>query len=665
MKRILVIAIIMIASINMIKAQGVCFGIKGGVNLENIIGLNSGQGAVGFTENESAKMTVGFHAGIFAKIALDNHWALVPEVLYTTGGAQRTFSRTYGGHTYTATGPFALSYLQIPIFVNYKFDCGFYLEGGPYLAFLVGSTTNYNYTDEHGDVISAPVSQKTDANGFDVGVGAGAGWRFCNGLGFNARYNYGLNTVYKDYSVDNSGISTNQSNTYGKNGVMQLSISYLFGCNGCTPKAPKAAAYVEPPATPAPVAEIAPVAAPDVQFSVQAPNTIPIQHVVIETLPLSDYVFFDAGSTDIPSRYTLLSQAQASGFAEVQLKDCQKDPGTRSSRQMKVYYNVLNIVGDRMRNAPSSTIKLLGSSAGKGVDIATANANSVKNYLVNNFGIDASRITVEGRNLPGNPSEIAGNKTDINLTSAEDNRVHIISTSTDLMVEVVGNSALCLKPVQVIANDGIATDNTPVSVTVAGASDVLKTWSVVVTDSLGKVQNFGPYTGNTESLSGETILGNNNSGSYTMVLTGQTNNGGTITKQSTFSLVREAQPSMPEQSASILFQFDKSVTVATFKNFLINTVAPLIPANSTVVISGHTDIIGPDEYNMNLSKERAKAAQTVLEGALASSGKTGVTYNTDGYGKTDMQFANILPEERFYNRTVMIDIIPSTTVVER
>ena len=665
MKKLLLIAIVMIASLNMIKAQGVCFGIKGGVNLENIIGLNSGQSVVGFTENESAKMTVGFHAGIFAKIALGDHWALVPEVLYTTGGAQRTFSRTYGGHTYTATGPFALSYLQIPIFVNYKFDCGFYLEGGPYLAFLVGSTTNYNYTDEHGDVISAPVSQKTDANGFDVGVGAGAGWRFCNGLGFNARYNYGLNTVYKDYSVDNSGISTNQSNTYGKNGVMQLSISYLFGCNGCTPKAPKAAAYVEPPATPAPVAEIAPVAAPDVQFSVQAPNTIPIQHVVIETLPLSDYVFFDAGSTDIPSRYTLLSQAQASGFAEVQLKDCQKDPGTRSSRQMKVYYNVLNIVGDRMRNAPSSTIKLLGSSAGKGVDIATANANSVKNYLVNNFGIDASRITVEGRNLPGNPSEIAGNKTDINLTSAEDNRVHIISTSTDLMVEVVGNSALCLKPVQVIANDGIATDNTPVSVTVAGASDVLKTWSVVVTDSLGKVQNFGPYTGNTESLSGETILGNNNSGSYTMVLTGQTNNGGTITKQSTFSLVREAQPSMPEQSASILFQFDKSVTVATFKNFLINTVAPLIPANSTVVISGHTDIIGPDEYNMNLSKERAKAAQTVLEGALASSGKTGVTYNTDGYGKTDMQFANILPEERFYNRTVMIDIIPSTTVVER
>jgi len=661
MKRILVIAIIMIASINMIKAQGVCFGIKAGVNLENISGLAAGDNAVGSITNESTSITLGFHAGVFANISLSDHWALVPEVLWTTAGAQRTFTQTINGNTYTAVGPFSLSYLQIPVFLNYKLGSGFYIEGGPYIAFLVGANSSVPTFNDQGQATTIVSSSDTYNNKMDFGVGLGLGYRMCNGLGINLRYNQGLNTVYLANRQGNQAVITNEA-AYGKNGVAQVSISYLFGCSSCTPKA---VAYVEPPAPPAPVAAIAPVAAPDVQFSVLAPNTIPIQHVVIETLPLSDYVFFDAGSTDIPSRYTLLTQAQASSFAEVQLKDCQKDPGTRSSRQMKVYYNVLNIVGDRMRNAPTSTIKLMGSSAGKGVDIATANANSVKNYLVNNFGINPSRITVEGRNQPGNPSELVGNKTDLNLTSAEDNRVHIVSTSTDLMVEVVGNSALCLKPVQVVANDGISTDNTPVSVTVAGASDVLKTWSVVVTDSLGNVQNFGPYTGNTESLSGETILGSNNSGTYTMVLTGQTNNGGTITKQSTFSLVREAQPTYPEQSASILFQFDKSVTIATFKNFLINTVAPLIPANSTVVISGHTDIIGSDDYNMNLSKERAKAAQTVLEGAMTSAGTTGVTYNTDGYGKNDMQFANTLPEERFYNRTVMIDIIPSTTVVQR
>jgi outer membrane protein OmpA-like peptidoglycan-associated protein len=86
----------------------------------------------------------------------------------------------------------------------------------------------------------------------------------------------------------------------------------------------------------------------------------------------------------------------------------------------------------------------------------------------------------------------------------------------------------------------------------------------------------------------------------------------------------------------------------------------LIPDNATVVIGGHTDIIGTDDYNMNLSKERATAAQTILEGETSKAGKTGVTYNTDGYGKADPAFGNTLPEERFYNRTVTIDIIPAS-----
>jgi len=660
MKKILTIAIIMIVSLNVIKAQGVCFGIKAGLNLENIIGLNSGQGVVGVTENESSKMTFGWHAGVFARIALGDHWALVPEALYTTAGAQRTFSRTYGGNTYSTTGPFGSSYLQIPIFLNYKFDCGIYLEAGPYLAFLLSSTTSYTTTDEHGNVVSAPATQKANANGFDVGVGAGIGYRFCNGLGFNARYNYGLNTVYKDYSVDNSGLSTNQATTYGKNGIGQFSVSYMFGCSSCTPKEEKHAAVEVTPA-PTVVAAIPVPVEKDIQFSVESPNSVPGQHIVIETLPLCDYIFFDAGSYSIPSRYTILTSAQASGFTEEQLQDCKKDPGTRSSRQLSIYYNVINIVGDRMRRHPESTIKLIGSSAGKGDAAGLANASAVKSYLVNTFGINEKRITVEGKSQPGIPSSMAGNTADISLlTSAEDNRVHISSTSPDLMMEVQGNSALCLKPIAVTAMDGSSNDDAPIVLTASGANDALVSWSVDVTDSKGNVFNFGPFTSDRETISSVAILKDNQSDKYTIVLTGQTKTGHSIRKESSFNLAKEIQPILPEQSASILFQFDKSVTVATFKNFLVNTVAPLIPANATVVIGGHTDIIGSDDYNMNLSKERATAAQTILEGETTKSGKTGVTYNTDGYGKGDPAFKNTLPEERFYNRTVTIDIIPAS-----
>jgi outer membrane protein OmpA-like peptidoglycan-associated protein len=66
---------------------------------------------------------------------------------------------------------------------------------------------------------------------------------------------------------------------------------------------------------------------------------------------------------------------------------------------------------------------------------------------------------------------------------------------------------------------------------------------------------------------------------------------------------------------------------------------------------------------MNLSKERADDAQKILQRELTKAGKTGVTFKTNGYGITDPSFSNNLPEERFYNRTVVIDIIPSSTVV--
>jgi hypothetical protein len=53
-------------------------------------------------------------------------------------------------------------------------------------------------------------------------------------------------------------------------------------------------------------------------------------------------------------------------------------------------------------------------------------------------------------------------------------------------------------------------------------------------------------------------------------------------------------------------------------------------------------------------------AQKIIERALSSAGKKGVKFETYGFGKDAgmAPFENNLPEERFYNRTVIIDIIP-------
>ena len=126
----------------------------------------------------------------------------------------------------------------------------------------------------------------------------------------------------------------------------------------------------------------------EIQFSVRAPKAVPSKRIVKEMLPLLNYVFFEEGSTEIPNRYMALTKAQAATFNEGQLGEFKPNSLTgRSIRQMAAYYNILNILGDRMKKNPRTAILLTGSS-GRGLEHGKARAETVKRYLVDIFGID-------------------------------------------------------------------------------------------------------------------------------------------------------------------------------------------------------------------------------------------------------------------------------------
>ncbi len=409
----------------------------------------------------------------------------------------------------------------------------------------------------------------------------------------------------------------------------------------------------------------------DVEFAVRAPKIVPLKRRVRESFPLRNYVFFDEGSTEIPNRYVKLSKSQAVNFKEEQLQQVQPENMTgRSLRQMTVYYNVLNIVGDRMKRSPGTTISLSGASD-KGAVHGKARAETIKKYLVDVYGIDSSRITTEGRIKPRMPSEQPGATLDIALLREGDSRVDIESTSPELLVEtkrslidvltiqVGGAPHYMLKPVQIVA---VAEDPLEghVIIDVAGASEVFSSWAVEFTDEQGKMQRFGPYDQERQTISGNIILGDRPQGDFKVVMIGQTKGGKVVRKESKVHLVRRDEPKEEAVRYSILFDFDKSTTVATYENFLTDVVTPLIPANSTVVIHGHTDIIGEEEYNAILAYKRAESTQEIIERALVKAGTKNVTFETLDFGEDVIYapFDNKYPEERFYNRTVIIDIVP-------
>jgi outer membrane protein OmpA-like peptidoglycan-associated protein len=112
---------------------------------------------------------------------------------------------------------------------------------------------------------------------------------------------------------------------------------------------------------------------------------------------------------------------------------------------------------------------------------------------------------------------------------------------------------------------------------------------------------------------------------------------------------------------SIIYEFNNAEAIGIYNKYLTDVVIPKIPIGAKVVIHGHTDIIGETEYNQKLSEARANDVKAILEKGLAAAGRSDVKFDVSGYGE-DLNMApfdNKYPEERFYNRTVIIDIIPA------
>jgi outer membrane protein OmpA-like peptidoglycan-associated protein len=394
----------------------------------------------------------------------------------------------------------------------------------------------------------------------------------------------------------------------------------------------------------------------DFAFTVRAPKIVPLTRKVSETLPLRNSVFFDEGSTQVPARYAMLNKSQALSFRETQLQTEQSaGQAGRSVRQLTIYHNILNIMGDRLRENPSASITLSGAS-GNGPQEGKVLAETVKQYLVNIYGINGSRINTEGRTKPVIPSEQVGGTKELALLRAGDRRVDITSGSPQLLSEVGGG---IMKPVQINATQVDPLDSYLV-LRLDSAKQLLKSWSVDVIDATGNAQHYGPFTRDQESIPGALILANNTEGDYKVVMTGETNKGVAVKKESTVHLMRQNEALSTGLRYSILFDFNKANAITSYEKFLSDVVSASITDGATVIIHGHTDMIGDEDYNTKLSQERAREVQGILERALAKAGKNNVTFETSGFGEdvNRAPFENSVPEERFYNRTVIIDIIP-------
>lgn len=407
---------------------------------------------------------------------------------------------------------------------------------------------------------------------------------------------------------------------------------------------------------------VVPIYTEDVKadFTVESPENIPAERTVRESFPVLNYVFFDKGSTVIPKRYVLLKKDQVKDFKEEQVElFTPENLSGRSDRQMVVYYNVLNILGDRMVKNPTSTIRLIGSSE-LGPEDGRKMANSVRDYLVDVFAIDAGRIAVEGNDKPKLPSEQPGSTEDMELRYQGDRRVSIETNSPALLVEYQSGPTAPLKPLEIVDVSEAPIDSY-VKFTNKGATKAYSSWMLSLKDEKGMEQLFGPYTQDFVAIPGKTILGTRTEGDYKVKMIGTTMSGKKVEKDSKVHLVLWTPPVTDVvMRYSITFDFDESVSPAKYEKYLTEVVAPRIPKGAKVIVHGHTDIIGDAAYNQTLSTARANEVKNILQSALIKAGRNDVRFEVLGLGEdpNTSLFGNKYPEERFYNRSVIIDIIP-------
>jgi OOP family OmpA-OmpF porin len=104
----------------------------------------------------------------------------------------------------------------------------------------------------------------------------------------------------------------------------------------------------------------------------------------------------------------------------------------------------------------------------------------------------------------------------------------------------------------------------------------------------------------------------------------------------------------------ITFEFGKSDLTRSSQGYL-NEIAELMRENSVlkITVNGHTDNIGTDDYNLNLSKTRAQAVYNYLIKSGISSSRLNYQY----YGLTKPIADNDTEEGRAINRRVEFEII--------
>jgi outer membrane protein OmpA-like peptidoglycan-associated protein len=364
--------------------------------------------------------------------------------------------------------------------------------------------------------------------------------------------------------------------------------------------------------------------------------------------PLLNYVFFDLGSSILPSRYILFkTPEETKNFTDT----------TIAGGTLNKYYHVLNIYGYRLNKYPDVKIEIVGTTDGttpeeKRPNLSKERAEFVYNYFKNIWKISPDRMKLTFRDKP----LVVSNLKD-SLGIQENRRVEILCDDWNITKPVFDKDPTTFpqpEEMKFVIKNGIEDaiiakrrieikrgNNHWITLTDIGTTEQNYTWDW--TNEEGKYpKDEIPYTA-------QLIVTTKGGAECTSdPITIPIKQISTLEKKT--SVVGD---STLERYNLILFPFNSAEAGETNNRIMREYVYERVKPTSVVEVVGHTDIVGLFDHNLKLSDRRA---ETVRQGIIKATGGKFASLNSKGVGEDDPLYTNDLPEGRFYNRTVQVVI---------
>ncbi len=364
-----------------------------------------------------------------------------------------------------------------------------------------------------------------------------------------------------------------------------------------------------------------------------------------EYYPLLPYVFFEQADADLrKTRMRLLTPAQIAAFDEQQLPP----------KTLEIYDNLLNIVGARMRQYPDAVLTITGCNNNLGpeqsnLELSRRRAMAVRDYLVQVWGIDSSRLILRYRNLPAKPAN------NDRPEGREENR----------RVELSSNRYEILQPVYLQSIQKHTTPSTVEILPAVHSTLPLQQWEVTVRT---EDTTYAYFTG--EAALPDTLPWNLPPSFFAHLqqkkvdkilvhlaardVQGNVSQAQTLVPVELLTLQRKRYQIKNdiryEYFSLILFDYDKAELKPIHRRIL-DIVKSRVEPRSQVYIEGYADRTGTPEYNRKLALQRCVSVKQYLVPDVRES-----QIHIRAIGSDRLLYDNDLPEGRNYCRTVRIII---------